>query len=100
MEEKNGVPEEYMKSNFTPGPWSLVAKRDHCDEYYCVLEPIGLHIHDKIADDDAFLLAAAPDLYVALEEIITQIKIGGSKCANDLREKAVFALEKARGERE
>lgn len=51
--------------NWTKGPWKLAARRDHCDEYYCVLEPIGLHMPDSIKDGDAHLMSASPNLYTA-----------------------------------
>lgn len=54
---------------FTPGPWKIEARRDICDEFECWLHPINLHIHDRISDEDAHLIAAAPELYEALSHL-------------------------------
>jgi len=55
------------ETKFTPGPWILENRLNICDEYDCFLEPIYLHIHDRISDADAHLIAAAPDMYEELE---------------------------------
>lgn len=88
---------------FTPGPWKLVARRDYCDEFECWLHPINLHIHDKISDADVHLIAAAPELYEALEDM-HRTQLNNNRHDPDdyenteqcLRVKA--ALAKARGE--
>lgn len=98
---------------FTPGPWALESRRDICDEFECWLHPINLHIHDKISDADAHLIAAAPDLYRELEmarfTIAMEIATMGPRTLDKEEKEALVAehpaiksidvaLSKARGE--
>ena len=83
---------------FTPGPWKLVARRDYCDEFECWLHPINLHIHDKILDADAHLIAAAPELYEALHRLVYSPYREGTPSHKKLEDDGKAALAKARGE--
>lgn len=89
-----------MSARFTPGPWSA-------DWWYCIIRDLhnqpGLERGDEDCfgypgwDGDntanAFLIAAAPELYEALEAALA-IHGGGYSWG----EKARAALAKARGE--
>lgn len=87
----------------TPGPWTLKQVRDVTDEYECFLHPLDLHIHDRISDADARLIAAAPDLLEACEEIQRQVGPEGLKLSADrpwqadIIKKVFAAVAKAKG---
>lgn len=80
-----------MKSEY-PEPWSLSLRRDCCDEYYSVIDPIGLVIPDDLSDSAASLIVAAPDLYKMLDLIVKNVDL-----SNNLRIEAEMTLKKARG---
>jgi len=88
---------------FTPGPWEVDSTGYRSEgngvcvmawhESKCVAV-IGSFNPDMPNDSNASLIAAAPDLYAALEEIINTPWIGGK--GGFVRARA--ALAKARGE--
>lgn len=91
---------------WTQGPWSV--RRDECDDPVVVSECLGLELdglcwHEN-SDANAHLIAAAPELYEALERLLPMAEDDcfqyGSSADND--EDVLFAraaLAKARGEK-
>lgn len=93
------------ESNFTPGPWKVVPWRittNPDDEIVAVQrgQEGGFSVHaasgHKRALADAHLIAAAPDLYEALEMLCDAVD-GNYKELVDIADKA---LKKARGDDE
>ena len=82
-------------SEFTKGPW-FVVKGDY---YACVKSNRGVVCDARLVNstipnvDDLSLIAAAPDLYEALEACLHEVMTGGSRQYKN----AVAALAKARG---
>lgn len=74
-----------MKTQFTPGPW-------HVNSPY-IEDQHGTIAKVMRPEDNAALIAAAPDLFEALEEVI---RISDRKHA--AWDKAKAALAKAKGE--
>ncbi len=62
------------EEKFTPSPWKLETKRDICDEYFDVISPLGLFLHDKISDVDAALIVKSPELYRAVQKSVSMFK--------------------------
>lgn len=85
-----------MTTKFTPGPWryniatngEIVSINERGPDT-TVVEADAANPHN------AHLIAAAPDLYAALKEIMD-----GRAMDSDLREQCRSALAKARGERQ
>ena len=96
-----------MSEKFTPGPWEAdFIDRDYPSgdfdywEVYCVPEDRALcDVHGALDRDaaNAALIAAAPDMYEALEYIHSElvVKTDGENYAYHMIE---AALKKARGE--
>ena len=93
---------------FTPGPWiisrelselSIGPVKDDAD--VCVLRS-GLIEGREIPWADAFLIAAAPDLYAALDGLASFVLLwesaSGTSLSGELLPAARAALKKARGE--
>lgn len=110
--------------SFTPGPWSVAPLGDR--KYYGTIVHIGNeavavwtptgegpsvreiengwkpgdgmdHVEDVTSYANARLIAAAPDLYEALEEVVAfWDSITMEDRVNDIHDKARAALEKAR----
>jgi hypothetical protein len=102
-----------VSAAFTPGPWSARAKFGHDDLSHVFWEERGagwvrsrrLDVAHTAAFTtvDARLIAAAPELYGALSDIMEnplfQTAIGGNpNMVEALMERAKDALAKARGE--
>lgn len=93
-------------AKFTPGPWSVAGKEYGWDHFAAVVTPTGIvancHIaslsrsHEQTAAD-AHLIAAAPELYEALEALMADWPADHLP-ARDTCVKAAIALAKARGE--
>ncbi len=94
-----------METKFTPGPWRATTEApDESGLPYAVIKAGGerrgfvaggsFSISGVVSAPDAALIAAAPELYVALEGIITCLE-GGFQIP---RQAAYQALAKARGE--
>lgn len=84
------------KENWTPGPWRVGPYYRHevvSDEGVICCAPI----ETKQTRINAQLIAAAPDLYEALEEIASMIK-GTLPITAKIRKIAEAAMAKARGE--
>jgi hypothetical protein len=85
---------------FTPGPWTLYDDSNDGKTNRIEIVAIGktvARIYHSVPDEDlpnAMLIAAAPELYSALQEIIDTEWIGGKGGFV----KARAALAKARGE--
>ena len=88
----------------TPGPWALMRTaytghlqvRDEAEEIVIALIPERT---GDAAQSNARLIAAAPDLLAALEEVLPYVLMGGSgKAQHDLKANARAAIAKARGE--
>lgn len=87
---------------FTPGPWDVIKPRDTGGWGLCVAHTgvpgvivariPGRSINTREAN--AQFIAAAPDMYAAIEEVAR----GDSDCCDSLRLLARAALAKARGE--
>ena len=86
-----------MATKFTPGPWSVCADRAYVDGpdgkvvAHCCYER---HPSEEYANAD--LIAAAPDLYEALEAFIAGADTG--YISVDVDKFARAALARARGE--
>ena len=109
-----------MSEKFTPGPWEAdFIDRDYPSgdfgywEVYCVPEDRALcDVHGALDRDaaNAALIAAAPDLYEALEKLINDLPdctidwardgMGNTNanCIVNSRDNGKAALAKARGE--
>lgn len=93
------------KVEYTSGPWELETAETVCDnlrEVYGEGEVIALvpdwKDSDPItADANARLIAAAPELYLALERLMLCLEAGLQITDEDL-EKAALSLLKAKGE--
>jgi hypothetical protein len=103
--------EQKLETGFTPGPWrvgeyGIEGAIDERGYSTTVLRALDGHVYDEYDSDsatididnpaDARLIAAAPELYEALEAIILGISQGhaGAAAINA----GVSALAKARGE--
>lgn len=85
-----------MKTEFTPGPWFSGSKRVWANE---TEDRLGMEItlhggNNKDNNANARLIAAAPDLYAALELILDREEIS----EDYIKEQAIAALKRARGE--
>ena len=113
-----------MKKQFTPGPWAvwscfrkkngkLPVVHDESGDTVTICEVIDDKEHPEIADADAALIAAAPELYSALKNLKECLEIFSENQKKDFlkdcdngelyfaREynEACNALKKARGEK-
>jgi hypothetical protein len=98
-----------MAENWTPGPWGIVtAENLRGDLYWSVgipgiSEPIDLR-SDERGEANAHLIAAAPELYAALKNLVPRFESACRRAGSDeefAREAtatARAALAKARGE--
>lgn len=101
------------EAKHTPGPWFYDGTHVFVDslhqvccgraQYECCGNPEIEGDYGPIADTsekDAPLIAAAPDLYAALERIVSSVSRGpsGDVCQTHDFEDAKTALAKARGE--
>ena len=97
------------ETKFSPGPW-IVLKVERCGNihHWIGLSDLGpvagigglrgdrnMLVQGMIDEHDAALIAAAPDLYEALEALCTS---GGADDGTDLIANGLSALAKARGE--
>jgi hypothetical protein len=85
----------------TPGPWSENINDQTANDYHTIAGGIGYHMEGKdpgiwlagcMSQADARLIAAAPDLLEALEELVRD----GYSEENEQR--ALSAIAKAKGE--
>jgi hypothetical protein len=84
-------------SEFTPGPWEV----REVDGLFAIACRDGwvLESNDEQQDRaDAKLIAAAPELYAALEMVLNQSWDGPIGAEHHARKQAAAALAKARGE--
>lgn len=99
------------ETKFTPGPWFTTSKKPWriCADEGVIIGQAGMpprRMHKaaweaarEVSHANAALIAAAPDLYDALVEILEYE--GGAESALDdeyVMERAELALDKARGE--
>lgn len=92
---------------FTPGPWK--AEKCTCGHECCTKYNINISGANGMFDkDDANLIAAAPEMYTALSDLILGTPIGSQNRDDDgltayprdmekRIEQAISALKKARG---
>lgn len=88
-----------MTTKFTPGPWVLYPDYSGaCDGF--VESPTGCIVDNICKPENGYLIAAAPDLYAALEAFVNFKSDGTTSVTDDdqLWLKAEQALAKARGE--
>ena len=95
--DKNSSDLSTKRDGFTPGPWKVIAS-PHGRGYRCV--QIGTdesYTTLEMLPGDARLIAAAPELFDALEQFAI---LGHGKCTigKPLAEMARAALAKARGQ--
>lgn len=102
---------------FTPGPWVETLETRSCDictiysvsprstpepEAQCwlyIIAPESLYRDEQEQDANARLIAAAPDLYEALAEMVSTYREGGPDDSEpSMVRAALAALAKARGE--
>lgn len=100
------------KEKFTPGPWKLVEVGDKCKKLIPVKDDCSIltvkHEDDSVfgavyIEADAHLIAAAPDMYAALEKAVSDYGNNGGPWSVPREpgtwiEMAQSALSKARGE--
>ena len=85
-----------VETKFTPGPW-------RCDSAGVwsgtgwVLEPDSDKCYIKVVD--MHIIAAAPDMYAALEAAISWRGLDGDGISDPVRKQLYAALAKARGEK-
>lgn len=89
-------------TKWTPGPWVAAATSDLM-LWVARGEPDGEIIAqlDSVNPYDAHLIAAAPDLYEALEDLFKELTLGDFDLPSSLKPEiaqAAKALAKARGE--
>lgn len=74
------------------GPWTYLIDFDEC---YEVLDADGCSLADELDEDDASLIAAAPEMLDALKAVVEcKYCILCESC----RKKAIAAIAKAKGE--
>jgi hypothetical protein len=104
-----------MSTPWTPGPWSQSHRMRQDGTYFtevydakgATIATLAWHVEDPLAEtlttdraENARLIASAPDLYAALEQIVL-LADGRAVTANEIGdsyEAAREALAKARGE--
>ena len=99
-----------MSEKWTKGPWEIRKYKDPYGSRVMAVEilkdeiivaKLGIELDDE-CKANAHLIAAAPDLYDALELIYGRLLMsdrdGGSRITAEDGEMAEFALKKARGE--
>ncbi len=96
-----------METKFTPGPWNIKVNRteddlDVVDEHNTLVSQIYIR---KFYDDDnsaqspnAALIAAAPELYAALESFCNMPNPHDDERLNAMQYAGIQLLKKARGE--
>ena len=96
-----------MSARFTPGPWKVLNfERDEAFEIEgggCTLAllhyDVGAWTARTESEANAHLIAAAPELYEALETVLVNNRTGATgQRAREGWAKAIAALAKARGE--
>lgn len=93
------------ETKFTPGPWNVVERYGYLSVQQALtpilrLSPVGDY---EQTEANAYLTAAAPDLYAALDEALAALYGAISVCGaignlTHARDLAQSALAKARGE--
>jgi len=88
------------ETKFTPGPWVISNSGSAYMEGTIILTSDGYReIAGVWQDEDAHLIAAAPELYEALNDLLNDcINFDGGKLTDIFMVKASRALAKARGE--
>ena len=105
-----------MEIKHTPGPW-VVGESDFLDQWVCIDAPNGDPDLDykswegiamaygceespskglKKARANALLIASAPELLEALEEVVQWLELGDHE--GQMHSKAIAAIAKAKGE--
>ena len=85
------------EQKWTPGPWKVYGPNNHPNENMGFWRVEGVaNVANDVTKHDAHLIAAAPELYDALLEIVTRYHQGGD--IYGWIDQAGFALAKARGE--
>ncbi len=82
----------------TKGPWHFSESEGPAHEYRAYISPINLLVPEEIKDIDAFLIAAAPELLDALENLMRETDQGTQLCAEHFSLAALRAIAKAKGE--
>ncbi len=103
--------ETMSETKFTPGPWCVGFESEMITSEVTERNPGAIAIvasHPPFAFggaialtweiDNARLIAAAPDLYEALEAIMNDVEPTEFALASHIRKRAHVALAKARGE--
>lgn len=87
-----------MNNNkWTPGPWRTALRNDHNAMITVSCVVIGQTVQDvDTGFDDASLISAAPELYEALDRLVTHIEGSGVSSNSDI-EIAYDAMAKANG---
>ncbi len=111
--KKSTIPKSDPSVKFTPGPWKYVRVKEDIDTFAIRTEtddtlaavgisPVGWRPGKDIAN--AALIAAAPEMFTALMEVLnwynafTPHATGRMFVPDDMIEKVLKALQKARGE--
>lgn len=99
----------HQSGSWTPGPWDLMVKMQGFTAVGAktLIARVFSEAFKDLANEqaNANLIAAAPDLYAALEDMLWPIMAGCQKphivrcmCAKCVEDRAKAALAKARGE--
>lgn len=84
-------------TGFTKGPWVNVGGWVDAESggIICSLSAVDMK-SESVSDANAHLIAAAPELYEALDELVSYMELNGVFISS--LDSAVSALAKARGE--
>jgi len=89
-----------MEKKYSPGPWELTPQRLESGMYEVCSTggpTMGIRVADVNGPDNACLIAAAPEMYAALDAFFNEDRIHLNDNADILR-KMRAAFLKARGE--
>lgn len=85
-------------AKFTPGPWTKKSTSSVDDRFGKGVADLSLRRDLLEMDANAALIAAAPDLYDALWQILDDMGRDGTCCCSAAKEQAIVAMARARGE--
>jgi hypothetical protein len=89
-----------MSEEHTPGPWSINPGANPTTGWHIEAKqgPLTVCPAKAYSEADAHLIAAAPELYEALEQLLDDMGEDGLCVCPAAKTQAIAALRKARGE--
>lgn len=90
-----------MKEKFTKGEWKFKPEKGVMHAILCAGSKMLAIFKRAPSEADARLIASAPDLYKALDELVSTVVVDdeeGLAVFSEPMQKAIKALSKARGE--